>query len=144
MQGQPVRGGDCLADGLDHGAGLRVAVDVQLVHDHDALRPVHLDGEGGRAADAHPLVARLDGVLDVGGDRCVVRVSGVVECWGSNVEGSLGVGSPSSATATRVTLPGRATEVSSGGGGVSCAVLEDGKLITNRERPAIRCGRDAG
>ena len=25
---------------------------------------------------------------------------------------------------------------------VYCAVLEDGKLITNRERPAIRCGRN--
>lgn len=26
---------------------------------------------------------------------------------------------------------------------VYCAVLEEGRLITNRERPAIRCGRNA-
>ena len=26
---------------------------------------------------------------------------------------------------------------------IYCAVLEDGRLITNRERPAIRCGRNA-
>ncbi len=26
---------------------------------------------------------------------------------------------------------------------IYCAVLEDGKLITNRERPSIRCGRNA-
>ena len=26
---------------------------------------------------------------------------------------------------------------------VYCAVLEDGELITNRERPEIRCGRNA-
>ena len=26
---------------------------------------------------------------------------------------------------------------------IYCAVLEDGSLITNRERPAIRCGRNA-
>ena len=27
---------------------------------------------------------------------------------------------------------------------IYCAVLENGELITNRERPAIRCGRNAG
>ncbi len=27
---------------------------------------------------------------------------------------------------------------------IYCAVLDDGRLVTNRERPGIRCGRNAG
>ena len=90
------------------------------------------DGTAGNVRSTPSRVVNITTAVGVavGKDHsCAVLATGIVQCWGSNGSGQLGVGSSPSASATPVTVSGLTSVVSIvAGSGFSCARKSDGTV----------------